>query len=91
MEKLTVLEQKITALAQLVKTSREENARLVEHNARLTERNAELEKQRAALEKSMLGDTNRIKKFDEEQELTKTVIDDLIHSIDSLIENEHQQ
>lgn len=84
MEKLTVLEQKIITLAQLVKTAREENARLVEQNG-------ELQQKVAALEKSTLGDTKRIKKLDEEQELTKTVIDDLIHSIDSLIENEHQQ
>ena len=84
MEKLTVLEQKITALALLVKTAREENACLVA-------RNAELEKKIATLESSILGDTNLIKKLDEEQELTKTVIDDLIHSIDSLIENEQQQ
>lgn len=91
METLTVLEQKITTLAQLIKASRQDNALLVEKNAELVERNTELEKKLAALENSMLGDNNLIKKLDEEQELTKTVIDDLIHSIDSLIENEHQQ
>lgn len=90
MEKLTVLEQKITALAHLVKVSREENARLMKENAKLVEKNNALEQKMTALENSILGDSNLIKKLDEEQELTKAAIDDLIQNIDSLIENEQQ-
>ena len=84
MEKLQVLEQKISSLIEVAQKLKKENAQLVENSAQLA---AKL----AAMEKSLMGDNERIEEFDKERKLTKTIVDDLIRSIDSLVENEKQK
>ncbi len=74
MSTLKLLEEKLTCLAELVKELKTENAKLAEENAQLT---AEL-----SMLKSSLQDTLK------EKELTRIVVDDLIKSIDSLVENQ---
>ncbi len=84
MELLSVLEKKIVALAGVVQQLKQENSQLREENAQL---GAKLE----MMESSLLVDSERIEKLNEERVLTKTVVDDLIRSIDLLVENEKQQ
>lgn len=74
MSTLKLLEEKLTCLAELVKELKTENAKLAEDNAQLA---AEL-----SMLKSSLQDTLK------EKELTRIVVDDLIKSIDSLVENQ---
>ena len=74
MSTLKLLEEKLTCLAELVRELKTENAKLAEENAQLS---AEL-----SMLKSSLQDTLK------EKELTRIVVDDLIKSIDSLVENQ---
>lgn len=71
---LKLLEEKLSCLAELVRELKTENAKLAEENAQLA---AEL-----LMLKSSLQDTLK------EKELTRLVVDDLIKSIDSLVENQ---
>jgi hypothetical protein len=84
MDTLSVLEKKITALVGVVQELKKENGRLVELNAQLA---AKIE----IMEESLLVDNERIEKLNQEKVFTKTVVDDLIKSIDLLVENEKQQ
>jgi regulator of replication initiation timing len=71
---LKLLEEKLTCLAELVKEIKTENAKLAEENAQLS---AELSMLKNSLQDSL-----------KEKELTRIVVDDLIKSIDSLVENQ---
>ncbi|HZW61887.1 MAG TPA: hypothetical protein VFF04_06715 [Candidatus Babeliales bacterium] len=84
MEALSVLEKKIAALVELVQELREEKSKLVEQNAQLMARIEHAED-------SLLTDNERLEKLNQERALTKTVVDDLIRSIDLLVENEKRQ
>ena len=83
MEVLTVLEKKVAFLIGTIKELKAENARLMEENAQFA---AKL----STVEKSLLNDTQRVEELDQEKALTKMVVDDLIKSIDSLIESDEQ-
>ena len=74
MSMLKLLEEKLTCLAELVKEIKTENAKLAEENAQLS---AELSMLKNSLQDSL-----------KEKELTRIVVDDLIKSIDSLVENQ---
>lgn len=101
MEILKVLEQKIVALAAIIKEMKVENAQLVHDKERLESENkalslevvklvAELEAvqgQLHTMENSILKEYEQNSK---EQQLTKSVVDELIKSIDFLV-GENQQ
>lgn len=79
MDTLKVLEGKIATLLGMIKKLKKENEALVQENMELA---GKLEK----LETTVLKDT---KKLDKERELTKNVVDDLIKSIDSLVDGKN--
>lgn len=81
---LEVLEQKVFSLIEIARELKQENARLVENIAQLT---AKLE----LAEKTLLGGNERIEELDQERELTKNIVNDLIKSIDMLVESEKQR
>lgn len=81
MNSLKLLEEKLVSLAELVKELKTENAKLAEENAQLA---AKL----SMLQNSLNDDTHRIEELKQEKELTRIVVDDLIKSIDSLVENQ---
>jgi regulator of replication initiation timing len=82
MDTLKVLEEKIALLVQKIHELKKENALLVEQNEQLLVRVK-------AAEESLEVDVRQIAKLDEEKALTKMVVDDLIKSIDSLVEHEN--
>jgi uncharacterized coiled-coil DUF342 family protein len=84
MEVLSVLEKKVATLVGVVQELKKENARLYEENNQLS---AKLD----MVESSLLVDSEQLDKLNQERVFTKTVVDDLIRSIDLLVENEKQQ
>ena len=84
MKALNVLESKIAALVALIKELKTENAKLAEENAQVL---AKLE----SIKTSALDDSKRVQNLDKEKALTKSLVDDLIKNIDSLVEQETQQ
>lgn len=64
---------------------------LKKDKARLIEENAQLLMKLEMLENSLLADTERLEKLDQEKVVTKNVVDDLIRSIDLLVEDEKQR
>lgn len=104
MEAVLVLEEKIKALIALVKSMKtdhdalqskhdslqSENAQLKAENDKLAEGNAQLTFQLNTIEKSMLKETGHVQELTEERSITRLVLDDLIKSIDSIVENENQ-
>jgi hypothetical protein len=83
MEALHVLEKKIVALVEIAQELKLEKAKLIEEKAQLQ---AQLE----LLEDSLLTDNESIEKLNQEKAITKTVVDDLIRSIDLLVEEKQQ-
>jgi len=85
MNTLKVLEEKVATLISRIKELEAENKILTAENTQLT---AKLE----SMENSMLSDIQRIDALDQEKALTKMVVDDLISSIDSIVEgnNDHE-
>lgn len=103
MDVLTALEQKIGSLLELVKHLTErtkklelENEKLLAEqlnltnlNAQLTQESTELRAQLEKIEFSALKGNSQIEELNQEKALTKLVLDDLIQSIDSLVEREN--
>jgi len=83
MQALKLLEEKIASLIELIKELKNENAKLAEENA-------QLEVKVKSLEDSLKDDVKQSDKLTEEKELTRLAVDDLIKSIDSLVELENQ-
>lgn len=81
MDAFKVLEEKIALLVERITSLKKENATLAD-------KNKQLKSQVKLLEESLLADTQKIDKLGQEQEVTKMVVDDLIKSIDSLIEKQ---
>jgi FtsZ-binding cell division protein ZapB len=104
MEVVLVLEEKVKALIATIKTMKkecgdlqskydllqDENAQLKAENDRLTEGNAQLTFHLNTVEKSILKETGHVQELTEERSITRLVLDDLIKSIDSIVENENQ-
>jgi cell division protein FtsB len=80
MEPLSMLEEKVSLLLNLVKELKKENARLDKENSDLLNK-IEL------LESSTIDQSQQAA---EEKALTKIVVEDLIKSIDSFVQKENQ-
>jgi chromosome segregation ATPase len=78
-EQLNLLEQKLAHLIDILNTLRQENKSLNKENIELKERVEQLEH-------SMLKGTKDMEELNQEREMTKMVVDDLIKSIDTLVE-----
>jgi len=104
MEVVLVLEEKIKTLIAMAKSMKEnhvalqskydslrdENAELKAENDKLAEGNAQLTFQLNTIEKSVLKETGHVQELTEERSMTRLALDDLIKSIDSIVENENQ-
>lgn len=88
MEVLGVLEKKLADLVELAKRLKDKSEQLQEKNTALAQENVQLHERIETLETSLLNDKEELY---QEKELTKLVVDGLIKSIDSLVENEHSQ
>lgn len=84
LEKLNLLEKKITTLIEILKAEREKNAKL-------TKKNEELETRLESVENSLLKGTQNLEEISQERVLTKMVVDELISSIDRLVEVEQEE
>jgi hypothetical protein len=104
MEVVQILEEKIKMLIAMVKSVKEQHDTLQSHydvlrheltqlkaeNDRLSECNAQLVFQLDSVEKSILKETNNVQELSTERSITRSALDDLIKSIDSIVENENQ-
>src|SRR5687768_3781787 len=104
MEVILILEEKIKNLIALLKNTREEcfnlqskydllkneNTELKTENDKLAEDNAQLIFQLNTIEKSILQETGHVQELTQERCMTRSALDDLIKSIDSIVENENQ-
>jgi regulator of replication initiation timing len=81
MDALKLLEEKLVSLAELIKVLKTENAKLAEENAQLA---AKL----LVLQNSLQDDSEKIDAYKHEKELALLAVDDLIKSIDSLVESQ---
>ncbi len=80
---LTLLEEKVVALVTTIKSLKLENADLVE-------RNKSLQDQLKALEGSLVSETKDLEELSQEKIMTKMAVDDLLKSIDELINQKEQ-
>jgi len=104
MEVLLMLEEKIKSFVVKVKQIKEEyndlqskydslkieTEELKAENAKLAEGNAQLTFQLNTIESSMLKETGHVQELTQERSMTRLVLDDLIKSIDLIVENENQ-
>lgn len=104
MEVVLLLEEKIKTLVGMINNMKNnynelqskydllqsENVQLQAANDKLTEDNAQLTVQLNTIEKSMLKETSHVEELSQERSMTRLVLDDLIKSIDSIVENENQ-
>ena len=104
MEAVIVLEEKINALIAMAKNTKEQHnalqskydslkaefAELKTENDMLFEGNAQLTFQLNAIEKSVQKETGHVQELTEERSMTRSALDELIKSIDSIVENENQ-
>lgn len=81
MKALKLLEERLGILAELVKELKTENAKLAEENAQLA---AKL----LMMQNSLQDDSRRLDAMKQKEEMTRVAVDDLIKSIDSLVENQ---
>ena len=76
---LSLLEEKVVRLVELVKS-------LKAKNIELTKEKDQLADQLVALEGSLVSETKDLEELSQEKVMTKMVVEDLIQNIDSLIE-----
>lgn len=76
---LQILEEKVGRLIEMIKHSKEEVVSL-------KQKNKELHAQLRALEGSLVSETRDLEELSQEKMVTKMVVDNLLHSIDALIE-----
>lgn len=76
---LSLLEEKVVRLVELVKSLKDKNAELVKEKEQLQD-------QLIALEGSLVSETKDLEELSQEKVMTKMVVEDLIQNIDSLIE-----
>jgi|SRR4030095_4844237 predicted nuclease with TOPRIM domain len=104
MEVLLILEEKVKVLIAMIKNIKDQHGilqsqydslkteivELKAENAKLTEGNAQLTFQLNTIESSILKETGHVLELTEERSITRLVLDDLIKSIDLIVENENQ-
>lgn len=83
LEKLNILEKKITSVVELLRAEKELSAKLAEERNLLAEEKIGLLARLEAVESSLLKGSQNI-------ELTKMVVDELIKNIDQLVGQEQQ-
>ena len=83
MKSLDVLEQRISQLVDVITSLKAENAQLLQEKE-------DLSKNIGSMESSMLKEQKNSTALSKEQETTRTVVDDLIKHIDSLLPHEDQ-
>ncbi len=81
LETLNRLEKKIGLLIEMVKNEKETNRQLREENLNLV---ARLE----SLENSLMSESKTMEELNQERQLTKMAVDELIQSIDRLVEEQ---
>ncbi len=90
MEVLRILEEKIAQLIQSKKLDLEIIEQLKNERLTLQEGNKRLSSEILRLEEALLTHTRNSKELDEEREMTKMTVDELIQNIDVLLEKELQ-
>lgn len=80
---LTVLEEKVVLLVNTVKNLKQENIALKELNLLFQE-------QLKALEGSLVSETKDLEELSQEKIMTKMAVDDLLKSIDELIDQKEK-
>ena len=90
---LTLLEEKVIRLVDMVRTLKtsnlvlnEENQNLNLANQTLQEENQMLKHQLMKTESSLVSETKDLEELSQEKMMTKMILDDLIKSIDSLVD-----
>lgn len=91
MDALNMLEQKIAALIESKKTDLALIKDLKANVCQLQEENKQLKDQLEKIENSLLVGHQNVEELHQERVLTKMVLDDLIKSIDLLVEQDPQQ
>jgi FtsZ-binding cell division protein ZapB len=89
-EEHVALQSKYNSLNDEYSSLKNENTELKAENDKLAEGNAQLTFQLNTIEKSILKETGHVQELTEERSMTRLVLDDLIKSIDSIVENENQ-
>ena len=80
-EPLQALEHKVGQLVELIKKLQHDKQQLVQENSDLKEK-------LSCLENSLLQGSQNLATLNQEKELTKVVVDDLLESIDKLMASE---
>jgi cell division protein FtsB len=90
---LTLLEEKVIRLVDMVKSLKVSNISLQEKNHSLQSTNQSLEAENQMLknqlmktETSLVAETKDLEELSQEKMMTKMILDDLIKSIDSLVD-----
>ena len=83
MEVLNVLEKKIASLIEMIKELKADKALLIEENL-------DLKQKLESFESVLLSREKNVEERSQEINLTKMVVDDLIKSIDLLVEEQQQ-
>ena len=86
MDILKKLQGKISLLVEVAKKLKADKEQVLLENEMLMEENGELKIQLANLENSLLKERKNIDDLSQERAMTKMVVDDLIKSIDLLVE-----
>lgn len=76
---LTALEERVFVMIEMIKTLKSEIVSL-------KEKNKDLQGQIKVLESSLVSETKDLEELSQEKIMAKMVVDNLLHSIDSLIE-----
>lgn len=80
---LALLEEKIISLVSLVKSLKKENTDLAS-------KNKELQEQLKTLEGSLVSETKDLEELSQEKIMTKMAVDDLLKSIDQIIDQQEK-
>lgn len=80
---LGLLEEKVIRLIEMVKSLKDENLTL-------KQKNKDLQAQLRAVEGSLVSETKDLEELSQEKMVTQMVLDNLLHSIDALIETKEK-
>lgn len=83
MDSLHILEEKVAFLIDSIRELKKENGKLVDENLQLM---AKIE----ILESSLMKEDKNIEQLHQEKQLTRTVVDNLLYSIEKLVDEKQQ-